>query len=173
MFHNKGQTVQLHHPCLLLSKQKRKTIPIYEPQKLKIKNENQLRRKETKSEKCRENTSKRCCSKCFSLATTNSYISKRVDIQSVHLVHYDCHAVTYSLYVPELNMIIGGQSLHGSKKKLQKSEYKIIKPVLIEVGIDSGNGSVFDVGRCREVGKSFGEVDGVASLGKMREFLNW
>lgn len=49
----------------------------------------------------------------------------------------------------------------------------MVKPVLIEVGINSGNGSVFDVGRCREVGKTFGKVDGVASLGKMGEFLNW
>lgn len=41
------------------------------------------------------------------------------------------------------------------------------KPVLIEVGIDGGNGGVFDVRRRGEIGESLGEVDGVASLSKV------
>lgn len=43
-----------------------------------------------------------------------------------------------------------------------------MKPVLIKVGIDGRNGSGFDVGRSDEVGKSLGEVDGVASLSEER-----
>lgn len=41
------------------------------------------------------------------------------------------------------------------------------EPVLIEVGVDSWNGGVFDMGRSGEIGKSLGEVDGVASLSKV------
>lgn len=39
-----------------------------------------------------------------------------------------------------------------------------IEPVLIEVGIDGGNGGGFDVGRGWEIREAFGEVNGVASL---------
>lgn len=46
------------------------------------------------------------------------------------------------------------------------------EPVLVEVGIDGGNGGVFDVERRGEVGEALGEVDGVASLSKVRELLN-
>ena len=46
------------------------------------------------------------------------------------------------------------------------------EPVLIEVGINGGDGGGFDVRRSGEVGETFGEVDGVASLGEKRQFLN-
>jgi len=46
------------------------------------------------------------------------------------------------------------------------------KPVLVEVGVDGRNGGVFDVGRGGEVGEALGEVDGVASLSELGEFLN-
>jgi hypothetical protein len=46
------------------------------------------------------------------------------------------------------------------------------KPVLVEVGINGGNGGIFDVERSREVREAFSEVDSIASLSKVREFLN-
>lgn len=45
--------------------------------------------------------------------------------------------------------------------------------VLIEIGVDGGDGGVLDVGRGGEVGEALGEVDGAASLGEMGEFLDW
>jgi len=46
------------------------------------------------------------------------------------------------------------------------------KPVLVEVGVDGGNGGDFYVGRGGEVGEALGEVDGAASLSEVGEFLN-
>lgn len=45
-------------------------------------------------------------------------------------------------------------------------------PVLAGVGNDGRNGGVFEVGRGGEVGEALGEVDGVASLSELGQFLN-